>query len=304
MNYSIKHCNWHRHAPSLQAIRTTVFVEEQRVSVARDNDGLDASAQHWLALDAKGLPVGTIRMLSNGHIGRMAVLAQLRGQGVGAALLAAVVNYARQQSLFDVYLHAQTHALTFYRNAGFEAYGEEFLDADISHKAMRLQLAPQRLLGLHGGQFSVDNFSATLAELIAQTSNQLRLYSVNLDQRLFDDAQVLQSISALARKHRNSSLQILVADSADIVNRGHGLLELQRRLPSKIAIKKLHPEALLPKHDTIVADACAYLCRGHSESASSWANYYDVSGAKNAIEQFDMLWQRALIDRDLQLLSW
>jgi len=303
MNYSIKHCNWQSQSQHLQAIRTSVFIEEQGVPVARERDALDDSAQHWLAVDGDERPLGTIRMLNDGHIGRMAVLKEARGRGIGGALLSAAVNYAKDQSLFDVYLHAQSHALAFYRGAGFEPYGDEFLDAGINHQAMRLQLALRRLLGIHGGTFNVEHFPSSLSDLIDQCDNNLRLYSATLDKRLFGSEAIIQSVSALARKHRHSTVHILVADTSDIVNRGHALLELQRRLPSKIAIKTLATEALLPKQDIAVADHRGYLCHTASEKPKSWGDYRDLPGAKVAIDEFDRLWERALIDRNLQQLG-
>jgi len=87
-----------------------------------------------------------------------------------------------------------------------------------------------------------------------------------------------------------------------MVNRGHALVELQRRLPSKIAIKTLSDEAPVPQWDSAVADRCGLL--NHSgEIPKSWGDYCDLSGAKVAIEEFDRQWERALIDRNLQQLG-
>ena len=77
-----------------QAIRRVVFIEEQGVSLADEVDGRDGEAEHLLAL-LDGQPVGTARMLvagETGKIGRVAVLAAARGQGIGAALIRAAVD--------------------------------------------------------------------------------------------------------------------------------------------------------------------------------------------------------------------
>jgi predicted GNAT family N-acyltransferase len=95
---------------------------------------------HALARDAAGRALGTGRLLPDGHIGRMAVLPQARGQGVGAALLRALMQAARDRGEREVALSAQTHAIAFYERFGFVVEGEEYDDAGIPHRMMRLVL--------------------------------------------------------------------------------------------------------------------------------------------------------------------
>jgi predicted GNAT family N-acyltransferase len=80
-------------------------------------------------------------MLSDGHIGRMAVLKSWRSQGVGSAILQTMLNIARQQGYPCVTLDAQTHAIPFYQRFGFEVSSDEFMDAGIPHKQMRLNFS-------------------------------------------------------------------------------------------------------------------------------------------------------------------
>ncbi len=127
------------------AIRRVVFIEEQGVPEAEEIDDLDAAALHLLArLD--GRPVGTARLLrqgDTGKIGRVAVLREARGAGLGAGLMRAAVDQFRaMDGVARVKLGAQTHALGFYEKLGFTAFGPEFDDAGIPHRAMVLQLDP------------------------------------------------------------------------------------------------------------------------------------------------------------------
>lgn len=75
-------------------------------------------------------------MQQNGTIGRMAVLKDWRGRGVGRALLQTLLDLAVRQGLPRVTLSAQTHALGFYERAGFHVVGEPFMDAGIPHRKM------------------------------------------------------------------------------------------------------------------------------------------------------------------------
>jgi predicted GNAT family N-acyltransferase len=121
-------------------IRHTVFVEEQRVPVEIELDHWDPQCVHALARIADGAAVGTGRLLPDGHIGRMAVLAAARGLGVGSALLTALMNAARERGEREVVLSAQTHAVAFYRRHGFAEEGEVYEDAGIPHVDMRRRL--------------------------------------------------------------------------------------------------------------------------------------------------------------------
>ncbi|MFF8968050.1 GNAT family N-acetyltransferase [Streptomyces sp. NPDC014995] len=132
------------------AVRKEVFVGEQGVPEDIEYDAYDAGAVHVLAVRADGVPLGTGRLLygeaaaaktdgdlSVGSLGRLAVSKEARGLGVGAALVRAIEEAARARGLAAVDLHAQTHALGFYEGLGYAAYGPEFPDAGIAHRAMR-----------------------------------------------------------------------------------------------------------------------------------------------------------------------
>jgi len=132
-----------RDIATCQALRRVVFIEEQGVSEADEVDGLDERAIHLLAtLD--GAPVGCARLLvqgETGKVGRVCVLAQARGTGLGAALMrAAVEEFRKLPGVTQVKLGAQTHALGFYERLGFAAFGPEYMDAGIPHRDMVLPL--------------------------------------------------------------------------------------------------------------------------------------------------------------------
>ncbi|MFK0115938.1 GNAT family N-acetyltransferase [Streptomyces sp. NPDC090994] len=132
------------------AVRKEVFVAEQGVDEEIEYDAYDAVATHVLAVREDGVPLGTGRLLTGdaaagktggapgvGSLGRLAVTRAARGLGVGAALVRAIEDAARARGLTAVDLHAQTHALGFYERLGYTAYGPEFPDAGIPHRAMR-----------------------------------------------------------------------------------------------------------------------------------------------------------------------
>lgn len=136
----LRAATWRDDRDLLQQVRRAVFIVEQSVSETMEWDEFDAQSLHVLALDGDGNPVGTARLLPDGHVGRMAVLKQCRGRGIGLALLDYLIEAARVRGDAMLHLNAQTHALGFYARRGFVAHGPEFIDASIPHRAMSLSL--------------------------------------------------------------------------------------------------------------------------------------------------------------------
>jgi predicted GNAT family N-acyltransferase len=119
-------------------IRLDVFVHEQGVPEELELDDDDPVAWHAVVLD-HGKAIATGRLLRNGKIGRLAVLKEYRGLGLGSELLKTLVSYGRQEGINQFFLHAQTSAIGFYEQLGFKAIGLVFNEADIDHIKMVLE---------------------------------------------------------------------------------------------------------------------------------------------------------------------
>jgi predicted GNAT family N-acyltransferase len=139
--FEVRIVAWEAARPDARSVREAVFVTEQRVPLELEWDALDAECDHALAYESAGRPVGTGRLLPDARIGRMAVLAEWRGKGVGAAILSALLERARERGMLRVALHAQTHAAAFYAKYGFAAEGDVFIEAGIPHVTMTRELA-------------------------------------------------------------------------------------------------------------------------------------------------------------------
>ena len=131
--------DWERAKPHAAPLRLEVFVREQRVPAEIELDEMDPRSLHALAY-AGDQPVGTARLLPDGHIGRMAVLKPWRRRGVGGLLLRNLIQKAREQGHREALLSAQVHAVPFYEGHGFRCDGPEFEEAGIRHRLMRRAL--------------------------------------------------------------------------------------------------------------------------------------------------------------------
>ena len=143
MTLEIRLSEWPAARDDAQRIRFIVFVDEQHVPAELEMDENDAVSIHALAYVGKGASnhaVGTGRLLPDGHIGRMAVLREWRGRGVGRELLRALMQRARQRGDKEVVLSSQVHAMGFYASEGFVPEGPVYLEAGIDHQDMRCRL--------------------------------------------------------------------------------------------------------------------------------------------------------------------
>ena len=138
--FAIRTLRWSEAARQLRSVRHAVFVVEQRVPESLEWDAADATSLHALAVDARGAAVGCARLLPDGHIGRVAVLAPWRRRGVGSALLSRLIDEARARGDAHVILNAQVDAMPFYERYGFVARGDVFEEAGIAHRVMERAL--------------------------------------------------------------------------------------------------------------------------------------------------------------------
>jgi predicted GNAT family N-acyltransferase len=135
--FRVRIVEWSEAGSLLSSVRTSVFVTEQQVPVEIERDGRDTECVHVLAEDAEGTPVGAGRLMPDGRIGRMAVLREWRGAGVGGAMLHALMAEAKRRGHRGTHLHSQAHAKAFYERHGFIVDGDEYLEAGIAHVLMR-----------------------------------------------------------------------------------------------------------------------------------------------------------------------
>lgn len=119
-------------------VRRKVFIKEQNVPEEDEFDEKD-SVSHHVVIYATGKPVATGRLFKTGEdwlIGRIAVLKDLRGKHLGKLIVENLLERAAEIEEADVHVHAQTHAVNFYKKLGFIAFGDTFLEAGIEHISM------------------------------------------------------------------------------------------------------------------------------------------------------------------------
>jgi YbgC/YbaW family acyl-CoA thioester hydrolase len=139
--FEVRTGRWSELGADAQAVRRSVFIEEQKIPADLVVDAADPEVLHAVAYNRFGLPLASGRLLQPsrglGQIGRMATLATVRGAGLGQGVLNALLAAARERGDAQVMLHAQGSAVPFYLANGFVRSGHEFVEAGLPHVEMR-----------------------------------------------------------------------------------------------------------------------------------------------------------------------
>lgn len=308
-------------AADLHAVREAVFVREQWVPAGLERDGADPACLHVLARDAAGEPIGAARLLpppgpcaaggaaavdtdapADGHrwprIGRMAVLPQWRGRGVGEAMLDLLTGLARARGWPGLALHAQADATGFYMRQGYLPFGPPFVEAGIRHQAMR-----RRLQGPAGIQ-ACDQAVAIVVALARQARRRLCVYSRELDPGLFDAPESLEALRRLAVRGGGIGIRLLLQDAA-APQRAHApLLVLAQRLPSVLQLREVDDPVDRAYPSAFVAnDAGGYYFRGLGHRFDGEAELDAPARSRQLREEFDRVWERARPCSELRALG-
>lgn len=282
--------------PALRQVREDVFVREQGVPLALEWDELDPACHHVIARDEAGQPIGTGRLTPRHTIGRMAVLADWRGRGVGDALLRALVEQARAVGWRELSLHAQVSAVGFYARHGFLPVGERFMEAGIEHQSMRLLVDAANPVEGHEAAIA-----ATLG-VVAGARRRLDIYSRDLDPGLLDTAEVVAAL----RRQATSGVEIrILLQNPDEPRRALApLVNLGQRLSSAFAFRaveeptdRAYPSAYLAN------DAGGFYFRPLGHRFDGETRLDAPARTRQLKYAFDPVWERARPCTELRALQ-
>jgi predicted GNAT family N-acyltransferase len=315
-DYTIRQAAWPQERELLRQVRESVFVKEQGIPLEMEWDDDDIMAYHLIALDSDQRPIGTVRLLGSGQIGRMAVLPEWRKRGVGAGLLSQLLERAEAVGMQHLFLHAQDGTEAFYGKAGFIPVSEPFYEADILHRKMvmanSLNCVGERAIDLDLPQlgetsdlFHLHNEEEHLIHatgMLRQAKRDLALFTFDLDPAVYEQPPFLEAFKALALRSRFSRLRILLQDNTLVLQRGHRLVELAQRLPSVIEIRRPHEEFLDHPENFLLIDDVGYLHKKSLENYSGIACYHNRHRVNRLLALFNEAWEHGTTERELARL--
>ncbi|GAA6133425.1 hypothetical protein NBRC116188_02140 [Oceaniserpentilla sp. 4NH20-0058] len=293
----IKQTCWSDDKDILQEIRNQVFIQEQRVPAELEWDDLDNTAKHWLGF-IDDTPVACARLLSNGKIGRMAVLKPFRKMGLGSLLLESII--AQQDKPFELHLSAQCHAFSFYLSNGFSACSAPYDDASIPHIDMQFSDTLNHKYQL--GNDSSLYHGSTLLEakgyldlILTQTTRSIIVMCNDLCHAILASQSMSDCIKKQCKLNKHFRVYLLVKNFSQL-ERSHNLLNLLVRLPTYFHIRQSKEN--LPNQ--ILFDSTAWL---DYENNTYRVNFSDRSKIKLTMERFNTCWHSAKLINDIRPLS-
>ena len=306
---SVDRAAWSEYENELKALRTTIFIQEQNVPEEEEWDELDSDAStiHLLAL-WESKPVGTVRLLASGQIGRLCVLEGYRERGIAQQLLRQALNLAFARQQYNVFLFSQIPAIPLYERFGFRAEGNTFMDAGIPHKKMNLSISGiEQLVTLYGDSVqrfsSLMDFQFHLKQMTFFGRREMVILTRDLSPAMFSDTEFVEHVSELARRSRYSEIRILIQDTKPLVGVRHPLIELAQRLPTKIIVRKCTLEPKNKEQGFIIVDREQLLFLNDERECYGFMNYSAKAESLNLLDDYNYLWQRhSAIEENFQRL--
>ncbi len=298
--------DWQTEGLILRDIRTTVFIEEQKVPAELEWDEEDSTSVHFLAF-VDNEPVACARLTPDGQLGRMAVLKPHRRNGVGSALMRFILLESPKLGFSSLFLHAQTEAIPFYKNFEFQTEGDIFVEANIDHQRMGRMLPPDRSHIASGSDIirleSMEAFREQSLLLAENARHKLAIFSDHLDPALYNHEDFTSAVLTLTKRSRFNKVRILVRETKPLLDCGHRLLRLYQRSNGQIDIRKLTINPNQNIHEFLLSDDCGIVHR-QDEKYYRGISYLEHRGrVKQELEAFDEMWNRAATDPELKRLT-
>jgi hypothetical protein len=240
------------------------------------------------------------------------------------------VAKAQRFGFKEVNLMALTALDAFYRDEGFLPRGEKFVQQGHEHQEYFRALVPQDVFertrtAYVGDDYDYDKgdddityrlghdnrlillrkeeeFRNVIAEMCKQANASIRIYSPVLEHKLFDNTELREICSALARRNKYTRIEVLIYDSHRVVKNGHALLELSRKLPSSMGMRIVDAELRTLNHEYVLVDNCGLVYRHDYEGWDGYANFDDQTECNRFGRQFRAAWESGLYDPNLRQL--
>jgi predicted GNAT family N-acyltransferase len=310
-DFFVEIADYERDLDALRAVREPVFVVEQQVPLELEWDELDPLSRHVVARDTAGRPIGTGRLTPERKVGRMAVLPEWRGRGVGAAMLTTLIDLARERGYRELSLHAQVDAIDFYRRAGFEPYGERFMEAGIEHQSMRRTLeplaapvrpAPAPVPAGEEREFATFiECRAALLDILRDARRGLWIYSRDLDPGLLGDPDAIEELRRIGLSGRGADIRLLVQEPTAAQQARSGLIPLLQRMSSAVQLRQPVDEVDLQYPSAFVAnDRGGYWFRPLGSRFEGYANRHAPGMQRQLLDYFRQVWERAALADELR----
>ena len=144
-------------------------------------------------------------------------------------------------------------------------------------------------VGVTGVAYPVP-FDSMTVELCDTALRNICIRSPSLDHAVFDRVELADALSALVRRSRQTRVRILIRDVHPLIQNGHRLLNLARRMPSTVVIQQLAEHPDMNNETVVIRDRNGLL---YMPSGSEHRGFYEPdsqASTKQHLALFEELW--------------
>lgn len=146
-------------------------------------------------------------------------------------------------------------------------------------------------------------FDDYVVKLCRSASRYIYILSATLDHTVFDRRELVEAISDLVRGSGQTEVRIVVSDTRALVSRGHQLLNLARRLPSKVLIQKLTEHPDWKGQTLVIRDLNGVLFKPGGSEHDAFYEPDSRASTQQHLDLFKELWRHSVKDPELRSLS-
>jgi len=141
------------------------------------------------------------------------------------------------------------------------------------------------------------------SESIAQQAKYcLDIFTHDLDKPVYDQAGFLDAVKRLALQCRGIGIRVLLQDSERARREGHRLIDLSRRLTSRMEIRRPHADYIDHPENFIIADRIGYIRRRAVGRHQGEAIFCHPIESKLLTNFFSEVWERSEQESSLRRL--
>ena len=303
-DFRVEPADYHVDLDDIRAVREAVFVVVENANDGVGLDTVDADCFHFIARDNQHQAIGIARLAPDKAIECMAVLEAWRDQGVGKALVLALIDKARKLGWTEVKLNATADVIGFYEKFGFVKMGHTITESNAPKQPMHLTLdrtnKPDRpapkprdaLVEIAEVKRLEDTQSAHI-QLISKARRQICIYSPDLEPVLYGNAEIVEALKQFVINSGGGNVLIIIQDTLAVRSQPHLLIDLAQRLPSAFLLRTpVEADDLQYPSAYIINDRDGYLFRQQSRNYLGVWSPTMPSRNRQLTEEFERLWQR------------
>ena len=134
----------------------------------------------------------------------------------------------------------------------------------------------------------------TLSDMISQSRVTLRIFSHNLEPRIYNHEAICQPLATMISQNRGARVEILIQDIDAVVKADHAMVKLMRHLSSYVEIRITAQEHRQYDQAFALIDDCGYYHRRPQDSREFEVCYNGRRKVRDLENEFKIMWDHSL----------